>query len=89
MTSFYQQKFVNRVHKLHCAPVTDKWWENMTEELWAQFANDNLTVCSDFFFHLDHNNAPFFLLFVAMASVTLLCQKPLLLRNGDDECLCY
>lgn len=50
MTSFYQQKFVNRVHKLHCAPVTDKWWENMTEELWAQFANDNLTVCSDFFF---------------------------------------
>lgn len=33
----------------------------MREELWAQFANDNLTVCSDFFFHLDHNNAPFFL----------------------------
>ena len=61
MTSFYQQKFVNRVQKLHCAPLTDKWWENMREELWAQFANDNLTVCSDFFFHLDHNNAPFFL----------------------------
>lgn len=49
MTSFYQQKLVNRVQKLHCAPVTDKWWENFRKELWAQFANDNLTVCSDFF----------------------------------------
>ena len=33
--------------KLYCAPVIDEWWENMREELCAQFANEDLTVCGD------------------------------------------
>ena len=27
--------------------MIDEWWEHTREELWAQFANDDLTVCGD------------------------------------------
>ena len=36
-----------RVQKLYFAPVIEEWWENMRDELWAQFANDDFTVCGD------------------------------------------
>lgn len=44
---FISASTFQRVQKLYCAPVIDEWWEHMREELWAQFANDDLTVCGD------------------------------------------
>ena len=44
---FISASTFQRVQKLYCAPVIDEWWEHTREELWAQFANDDLTVCGD------------------------------------------
>ena len=44
---FISASTFQRVQKLYCAPVIDEWWEHIREELWAQFANDDLTVCGD------------------------------------------
>ena len=44
---FISASTFQRVQKLYCAPVIDEWWENMREELWAQFATEDLTVCGD------------------------------------------
>ena len=44
---FISASTFQRVQKLYCAPVIDEWWEHMREELWPQFAIDDLTVCGD------------------------------------------
>ena len=44
---FISASTFQRVQKLYCAPVIDDWWQNMREELWAQFASEELFVCSD------------------------------------------
>ena len=44
---FISASTFQRVQKLYCAPVIDEWWQNMREELWAQFASEELFVCGD------------------------------------------
>ena len=44
---FISASTFQRVQKLYCAPVIDEWWQNMREELWAQFASEELFVCDD------------------------------------------
>lgn len=44
---FISASTFQRVQKLYCAPVIDEWWQNMREELYGQFASEELFVCSD------------------------------------------
>ena len=44
---FISASTFQRVQKLYCAPVIDEWWQNMREELWEQFAHEELAVCGD------------------------------------------
>jgi len=40
---FISASTFQRVQKLYYAPVIDEWWQNMREELWAQFASEQLS----------------------------------------------
>lgn len=44
---FISASTFQRVQKLYCVPVIEEWWQNMREELWAQFADEELIVCGD------------------------------------------
>jgi len=44
---FMSASTFQRFQKLYCAPEIDEWWQNIREELCAQFSSDKLCVCSD------------------------------------------